>query len=445
MTNKKFMLLSIALLVCGCGQRDSASLLNPTPDADPPLVVDADQPSLDANHPPMIDAGVASADAVHTADATPDAPLTTPDAPAIPDATAPDAAPDANTQIDPENCGITGRSCLGATCSAGICSASEVDPGGVTQIGDFTADDLFVYYTGFQGPATQFNSLSHLWRTAIGVDGATPESCATLAIGYEVSALEFDFSNDEFYIVENTIDGPHEISEYGAVPYSQATLVSNLITQSATLAYTAIFVYSNEVYWATSANGGEIDKMNIASLQKTTIATNAGVVTYMKTDGANIYWTGNGYLKKAPMTGGPPVTLGNVLMDASNGLTQLAIDGSNVYATDADNAVLAFSLATGEQFSNGWSASIGIAADDSYIYAGAYDEIIAYRSNQRDYAGSYLNVWASEMHPLSNGCYSKDTVNRINVVGDYLYFSTVQIDQCSGARGSEAIFRVPKL
>jgi hypothetical protein len=388
--------LWVCLLLIGCGGSPSTLSGDDTPgdDVDGGITVDA------SNDAQMLDA-------------SPDASVCT-----------------ADTQTDPNNCGACGRSCLGGTCSSGVCSVQRLDDGSATGFGDFYADALFAYYTGFSGTTNPHR----LWRVPLSSGSAS--YLGVIVNPTPMSQVSFD--GTDFYVVEpnriDTVDRGN-VRKIGKEPFSETTIINFLEPTT-----TATFLYNGFVYWATDtdgSNGGDIKKMPMAGGQVSTVTVGAGFVQYMETDGTNVYWTGGGQVKKAPMTGGAPVVIGSSV--AKN----LSTDGTSVFGINSDGWLISIPVGGGTPTTlSEANITTSVSSDDSHVYASQLgSKLVAVPKA----GGDLVVMWSSAPVDLGGGCFSRAKISHVKVIGDYVYFSVPFVNSCGNVTISEALFRAPRM
>lgn len=333
----------------------------------------------------------------------------------------------ANTQSDPNNCGICGRSCLEGSCSMGQCSAARLDAGDITGIGDFTVDNLFIYYTGF----TTGTNPHRLWKLLLGP--AVSEEYLTLFTS-PTPLAQIDFDGENFYTAE--LGGSNgTVKKTDKEPFAEVPLATNQapITTAATLA-------GGYVYWATAASGadgGDIKRTltsNTAPGPITTVSAGTGSVSYMEADTQNMFWVDNlSSLRRAPVTGGPPTVL------ATGKANFIDIDDDNIYMVrQALNELVSVNKTSGATTSLG-QATAGGAADTSYVYAAQTNRLVAVTK-----AGTAMGTLWSKPDEGTTNCPVTFDITRMKVIGAYVYFLVVPMD-CSGTELYNQIYRIARL
>jgi hypothetical protein len=336
----------------------------------------------------------------------------------------------ANTQVDPNNCGTCGHSCLGNACNAGTCASTRLDDGNTTGFGDVYTDGLFAYYTGFSGTTNPHR----LWR--IPLSSGTASYLGVIVNPTPMSQVAFD--GTDFYVVEpnriDTIDRGN-VRKIGKEPFSETTLINFLEPTT-----TATFIHNGFVYWATDidgANGGDIKKMPLAGGAVSTISVGTGLVQYMETDGVNVYWTGNGQIKKAPLAGGLPVTIGAA---ASK---NISTDGTKVFAINSDGWLVSIPVGGGSPTTISEAMlTTSVSSDDSHVYVSQLgSKLVAVPKA----GGDLVTLWSSAPIDLGGGCFSRAKMSRVKVVGDWVYFSVPFVNSCGNVVLSEGLFRTPRM
>lgn len=396
--------LSLLLLVVGCGSQSAAKGGDDdtTPDA-PVQVVDANNQNGDAT-----DASTGPADAMVCT---------------------------ANTQNDSHNCGACGRSCLGNACSAGRCVADRLDNNDITGIGDFTADAVFVYYTGF---TTGTGTNHRLWRRAI---GATTAGDYLTVFSNPTPMAEIAFDGSFFYSSEpNRVDTVNrgQIKQVAKSPFAQSDL-ANL--QPPTM--TAIFQQGTSAYWATdidSGDGGDIKKTSIPGGAIDTITALAGRVFFLTGDTHNLYWVDNALgglqpaLRRAPIAGGATVSI------ASGTADFIDMDATNVYVLFKNTGdVVSVDKSNDTPTTIAHSMTAGVAVDGQHVYAAKTNQLVGL-----DKTGNSAGVLWEGAPEGTMACPVTMKITRVRVIGAYVYALVVPTD-CNNVTTFNRIYRTARL
>ena len=335
----------------------------------------------------------------------------------------------ANIQSDPNNCGACGRSCLGSSCTAGMCTTERMDGGEATGYGDVHTDNLFIYYTAFISGV----SPHRIWRRPIGSGNVS--YVGVLSTPTPIS--EMAFVSDNFYIAEpNRIDTQNRgiVKKINKEPFTETPLANFLEPTT-----TAVVESGGFVYWATDvdgANGGDIKKVSTAGGAASAVTVAAGTVDYMKINATNIYWVGGGQLKRAALPSGTPVAMG-----ATTSKT-FEIDATRVYTING-GTIVATPLGGGGQVTLGGAGlTQGVSADDDYVYAAqAGNKLVAVPKA----GGSAIQMWTEPAIDAGNGCFLNYKISRVKVIGQYVYFSAPVINSCGNTLSSEGLYRTPRM
>ena len=342
----------------------------------------------------------------------------------------------ANIMSDPGNCGACGRSCLGASCSLGLCQAKRLDSGDITGIGDFTADALFLYYTGF----TASGSNPHrIWRIVMGP--ANGADYLTLLF-HPIPLSQIAFDGADFYVALPNIYDQFDrgvVRKINKEPFAGMDLATY---QKPTT--TAVLQQNGFVYWATDAdqtNNGDIKRVSTAGGAITTITVLAGNVAYLGADASNLFWVNNEggggiqpALHRAPIAGGAAVRIAFGIFDF------LDMDANRIYAVKKNTGQLISVPKTGGiETVIGTGMTAGGAIDDSYVYAAQGNKLVAVTKAGVD-AGL---IW--EGAPQGTvACPTTMKITRTKVIGEYVYFLVVPTT-CNNTTLFNAIYRVARL
>jgi hypothetical protein len=349
-----------------------------------------------------------------------------------------DATPDggqqtctADTQNDPNNCGLCGRSCLGGSCSAGRCESLRLDTGEISGIGDFTTDGLFIYYTGF----TTGTSANHrLWKLVIG-PAVSLDYLTTFAHPTPISQVGFDGSF--FYTAEPIRIDTINRGTVKKIDKEAGAGTTNLATFQPPTTTAAMLVGTN-VYYATDtdgANGGDIKRVPAAGGTLSTITASAGFVSYMVADATSIYWVDdNASVRKCPLGGGAASVV------ASGKADFLDQDATHLYLFRKNTGeVIKVAKSNGAVTPLATGATAGAAVDDEYVYAAKSNQLIAMSK-----AGTSFGIlWEGEAQGTPQ-CPTVMKISRTKVIGDYVYFSVVPTT-CNNVAINNQIHRVPRL
>jgi hypothetical protein len=353
-----------------------------------------------------------------------------------------DATPDsgqqtctADTQNDPSNCGLCGRSCLGGLCSMGRCEATPLTGGDISGIGDFTTDGLFMYYTGF----TTGTSTNHrLWRLAIGP--ATNTDYVSL-FANPTPMTQISFDGTYFYSAEpmriDTIDRA-VVRKTNKEPFATATLAEY---QKPTT--TAALFYNGNVYYASdldAGTGGDIKRVSANGGSISTVTVLAGIVSYIGADANSLYWVDNGAgglqdaLRRAPIGGGATVEMTRGVADF------LDLDATRVYMVRKNTGeLISIAKTGGAPAILGTGMTAGGAVDDEYVYAAKTNQLIGVTKT-----GTNMGVlWEGEPQGTPQ-CPTVMKITRTKVIGDYVYF-LVKPTTCNNVELLNQIYRMPRL
>lgn len=347
------------------------------------------------------------------------------------DAASPDAMVcAANTQVDPNNCGACGRSCLGNTCSVGKCEPDRMDSGDITRIGDFTTDNLFIYYTGI---AASGSSPHRLWKLVIGA-GTAADYLGLFAHPDPIGQIAFD--GDYFYAADPArINGGNSgvVKKLNKEPGGGTNLLQNLEPTT-----TASWTQNGYVYWATDSdgsNGGDIKRVLATGGAISTISASTGRVVYLGADSTNFFWVDNSSaLRRAPVAGGPPVTITSGKADF------IDMDATRIYMVRKDTGeAISVSKAGGSASILGTGMTAGGAIDDEHLYAAQDNKLVAVTK-----AGVAVGtLWEKAPEGTAN-CPTTFAVTRTKVIGDYVYFLAVPTT-CNDVEIYNQIYRIARM
>lgn len=334
------------------------------------------------------------------------------------DSSSPDAfVCTADIQNDQDNCGACGRSCLGAACALGRCTAERIDSGDISGIGDYTTDGLFMYYTGF---TTGTGANHRLWKLVIGPT-LSPAHITSFAHPTPLSQIAFD--GTDFYTAEPVrIDTINRgtVKKINKDPFAETNLAQ---FQEPTT--TAVLQQGGFVYWATDtdrANGGDIKRVATTGGTITTISAVTGFVAYLGADSSNIFWVDDGKtpaavpaLRRAPIGGGANTSVTSVETDFFD------MDATRVYMVRKNTGELISVAKTGGAVASlGQGVTAGGAVDDEYVYASKSNKLVAVTKAGAD-AGT---LWEGEPQGTQD-CPTTMKITRTKVIGDYVYFLVV--------------------
>jgi len=330
---------------------------------------------------------------------------------------------------DRNNCGACGRQCLGTNaCRIGRCEAETVIEN-ATKLGDFTADNLFAYYTGI--PLSQ--TAHRVWKMAIGSPNP-PAYAYIFADNNRIS--QFAFDDSQLYIADPIL--------LGGSRYAKITKYSKDLTASVTLAEyqetvtTAICLQSGFLYYATAAtgaNGGDIRKISTSGGAPSIISVTTGNVQFIMADATNVFWVDNtAALRRAPLASGLPVLVAAGRSDFFD------MDDVKIYMVRKDTQdLVTVDKANSQLRILGVGFSAGGAVDSTYIYAAQNNKLVAMLKN-----GSPIKtLWEALPEDLGT-CIQTYNIMRTKVIGSYVYFS-VSKSNCAGNEPKNFLYRIARL
>jgi len=340
----------------------------------------------------------------------------------------------ADTMNDASNCGICGRSCLGGTCSMGMCTTTQLNTSDViTNVGDFTTDGVFVYYSGF---TTGTSANNRVWRHVIGANTAS-DYIGTVSSTTSISELAFDGSTNFYVAWTDSVNGG-EVKKFNKTPFSESFVQQSLPTTN-----TAVFLQGSTVYWATDVlqgDAGDIKSSSTSGGSISTITANAGQVYYITGDTTNLYWVDNAggglqpHLRTAPIAGGATVeiaagTADFVDMDTTYVYTMFKNTGDVVKVTKSNNSVATIAH----------SFTAGVAVDSTYVYGGKTNQLVGVDKTGNAVATLWVGAPEGTM-----ACPVTLKIGRVKVIGNYVYFLVLPTD-CNNVVQANRIMRTPRL
>lgn len=344
----------------------------------------------------------------------------------------------ADTMNDANNCGICGRSCLGGSCSMGMCTATLVNANDViTGVGDFVSDGVFIYYSGF---TTGTGTNHRLWRHVLGVN-TTGDYVDTFANATPLAEVAFDgtylYSADPY--ATGSVSGfQGEVKRANKTPFG-----GGAIEQLQPTTTTAVFVQGGTVYWATdvsAGDAGDIRNVPVTGGSISTVTAAAGQVYYLTGDANNLYWVDNAggglspALRTAPIAGGATVditagTADFIDMDASYVYTLFKNTGDVVQVAKSNNHVATI----------GHSFTAGVAVDDKYVYGAKTNQLVGITKG----GAAVAPLWVGAPEGTMN-CPTTLKISRVKVIGNYVYFLVLPTT-CNNTVLANRIYRTARL
>jgi len=315
----------------------------------------------------------------------------------------------------------------------GMCETDQMNANDTfTNVGDFTTDGVFLYYTAF----TTGTSANHrLWRHVIG--GSTnADYVGTFSSPTPMSQIGFDGSTYFYASWTDSVNGG-EVKKFNKTPFNESFVQQTLPTTN-----TATFLNGTTVYWAgdvLQGDSGDIKSSSTTGGSIATVTANAGQVYYMTGDASNLYWvdTGTGIppaLRTAPVTGGPAVVIANGTAD------YVDMDSTYVYALFKDTGdVIKVTKSNNSVSTIGHNFTDGVAVDDQHVYGAKANKLVGITKTGSD-AGT---LWEGTPEGTV-GCPTTLVISRIKVIGNYVYFLVLPTT-CNNAVLANRIFRTAKL
>ncbi len=341
-----------------------------------------------------------------------------------------DASPDAgggaactaDLQKDAKNCGACGHDCLGATCSAGMCTPEGVgDNGNLTNLStSFALDSTNLYVAGQTVSGSKAANVVAALPLAGGAPVILSQTTTGAWTGDRVVVADgrlfwSDQERSAVFSVALTAKAAAATSVYddgqGSIPVAGLAATKTTLywleacsgLYSATLPtgkYTTVANYDcntvdmnqavldpagKYMYYSDTADG-EILQINVANGDQAIVASNVGYAVAVAADSKYVYWTDggtcNGTDTSASCTGGKvmralpsgasPTTLvdGIDSTGAWGGLAALAVDADAVYYTvyqGATSTLYERKLAGGKPFALA-TIAYSIVPSGSYVY-----------------------------------------------------------------------------
>jgi hypothetical protein len=265
---------------------------------------------------------------------------------------------------DKDNCGRCGHSCLGSTCTNGMCDAKQLTiQGAFNEAWDLALDDTHIYFT----------DTSDNWIYRINKDGSNPvrvdmgEALAPRAIAVDAT-----------YMYWTNFLSPN--GEVRRCPIAGCNGTSVLL--SAADEPSAILLLGTRVMWA-ERNGGKVVQADISDggNQKVLFAGDDAAVAaqpyQLATDPTFVYFTDfrAGFTRRVPLDGGASVALANGMIPGSYGI---AVNDAGIFwaseTSSADGTIFRIAAsafvnnADPTVFASPFKQPAGVAIDDNYVY-----------------------------------------------------------------------------
>jgi hypothetical protein len=279
-----------------------------------------------------------------------------------------------NLQTDANNCGACGRSCQGGTCTAGACSAVTL---ATLQEEPFSlaVDATSIYWTNVAGGGQPPKGGS-VMKSALDGTGAT-KLLGQAATDYTDLALDATrvfvtaYGAADGFVLSLPKSGIVASTLYMAANgvYSPGTIVSNLPTGAATELY--LVNYQTAVVFELGADGGA--PITIGGPTHTSGGFfDPESVAY---DTTNVFVSDLGTEANGAYTGGAiwrvPIPTGTKVGVGAAEAISLAVDGTNVYATDVSGKVIALPKAGSDAIATILATGVGatgLVVDSTAVY-----------------------------------------------------------------------------
>ena len=269
------------------------------------------------------------------------------------------------------NCGDCGRSCLGASCTAGVCGAITLATG-LSEPWDLLVDDSYVYFSDFTD-----GYIDRVSKT----DGSGRK---TLASGY-LRTWYMAFDGGFIYFTTQSGNSLERVKADGTAPAE--TLYSG--TKTSAVALDDKYIYFTQTLdvahvWRMPKQGGPVVKLVTTQVQPRAIAV----------DDSSVYWstqdaTSDGEVRRVDKNVTPETEAGEIVATGQGFIPWIVRDADNLFIASNSGTVSRYNIPTSKLDTLDVTKAVRyVAVDDKYLYWSAVGGKV-YRL-EKDYVPSQL-------------------------------------------------------